>query len=329
MKKGLITGVWGQDGSYMAELLSQKGYEVHGIARYPLSLNATRIKSHLIAKGCRVIEHECDLHSFLAVKEQVEQIQPDEVYHLAASHYSSQYSPAQKAALDDHIFSDNVSPAMHLLESIRMSCSEARFVVAGSCLVFEATESSIQDEKTSCKAYSLYGHAKIAVRQLAAHFRCRHGLHASVAILYNHESPRRGEEFVTRKIVKNMVAIRQGRLSVFPLGSLSEVKDWGYAREYVYGMWLMARQKHPDDYILASGVQHTVGEFLAATAEALHIQNWQQHVDDGEQGITRQSSVSLVGDATKARVQLGWQATCGLRKLVGLMVDSELSGSLD
>jgi GDPmannose 4,6-dehydratase len=329
MKKALITGVWGQDGSYLTEILVGKGYEVHGVARYPLSANAALIRRHLKRKGIFVTEHDCNLHSCSSVCELLTMLQPDEIYHLAASHYSAQRYPLEKSVADNHIFTDNLTPAAHLLEGTRISCPGARLVAAGSCLIFESVETSPQNEDTPCKAESLYGLAKILFRQMVLYYRILHGMHISMAILYNHESPRRSDEFVTRKIVKNLAAVLRGEINGFPLGSLTALKDWGYARDYVLGMWMMAQQESPDDYILASGEQHSVEEFVVLAADLMGIRDWRRYVKVGGQFITRRYVSPLVGDVTKARVQMGWSPEYDLRRLVKLMVDSELSGSLD
>ena len=329
MNKALITGVWGQDGSYLAELLFEKGYDVHGVARYPLSEKASKIKRHLERKGCKITEHNCNLLSMAEVTELLAVLKPDKVYHLAADHYSAQHPVDQKLHQDSSTFTNNVSPAAHLLEGIRKVCPRTRFVAAGSSLIFESADMSPQNEATPCRADSIYGLSKIIIRKMVGYYRKKQRVHASVAILYNHESPRRGDDFFTKKIVKNLIAVQRGEIEKFSIGNLFDVKDWGYAREYMHGIWLMSQQAQPADYIIASGKGHPLQTFLEYTADILHITDWWKHINMGNQPITRHCAVPLVGDATLARVMLQWSPITGLRQLVRNMVENELSNNLD
>lgn len=325
MKKALITGPFGQDGSYLCELLTGQGYEVHGIAREPLSGNSENIKNYLASKYIEPIVHYCDLNEYDDVKNIIKQVKPSEIYHLAATHFSSELSTENR---DQSLYQSNISATFNILRAANKVHQGAKIVVAGSCLMFDASDISPQNENTYFKTKSYYGLAKITENQMVRFFR-HNGMHVSMAIFYNHESPRRRNDFVTKKIVKNMVLVAREEINSFNLGNLNTIKDWGYAKDYVYGIWLMAQQPHPDDYILATGKRRTIRDFVERTASALDISDWQQHVKIKPELVVRKLDIDLVGDPSHAKQQLAWEHSISFYQLVELMVKNELSGQLD
>jgi GDPmannose 4,6-dehydratase len=328
MKRALITGIFGQDGSYLAELLAAENYEVHGIARPQLSPHSAKLQQHLNAKGVSPILHECDLTSFNQVRELISAIRPDECYHLAAVHHSAQ-TIVIPVAYDRLLLEQNVMSVLNLLHALQETSPQTRFVMAGSCVMFEDCEISPQSESTPFRSSSAYGTSKIIGQQLIGFFRQRHRLHASNAILYNHESPRREAHFVSRKIVNGVVAVRRGEAQALQLGNLDDIKDWGFAGDYVRGMWLMAQANSPGDYVLASGTGRTIAEFVEQVAESLALKNWRDLIEV-QPGLTRQmTKTRLVGNPEQARTVLGWQRAVTFDALVAMMVECELSGTLD
>ena len=325
MKKALITGPFGQDGSYLCELLSGYGYEVHGIARKSLSENSERIKSFLTAKIAEPIIHYCDLNEFKDVKKTLEQVKPDEIYHLAARNFSSELSTEEN---DRALYKNNVSATFNILTAANQITSDAKIVLAGSCLMFDDNDSYPQDISTPFQSRSFYGLAKICEHQIAKFFR-NMGMHISVAILYNHESPRRAPNFVTRKIIKNLVELKNNQRKSFQLGSLDTKKDWGYAKDYVKAMWLMTQRDIPNDYVIATGKTKTIKDFVEAAAFELGIKNCMQYININPSLIKRSVDNILVGDPSIAKNQLGWEHSLSFNHLVGLMVKNEIAGSLD
>ncbi len=337
MKRALITGIFGQDGSYLAELLSGKNYEVHGIVRSELSPQSLKLSRHLAQKGVTPILHECDLTSFERVADLIKTIRPDECYHLAAVHYSAQTVFTAPFESERLLLEQNILSVLNILHAIRESSPETRFVLAGSCLMFEDSGVSPQTEATPFYSKSVYGTSKILGHQVTDLFR-NHNLHTSTAILYNHESPRRQEHFVSQKIVKGLTRIKRNKTEglesekpddVLELGNLDDVKDWGYARDYAYGMWLMTQADSPGDYILATGNGHTVADFVKEAADCLGLTDWPQFVKV-QPGLTRPiTRTKLVGKPDRAQTALGWTHSLDFRGLVELMVQHELSGTLD
>lgn len=328
MKRALITGIFGQDGSYLTELLSARNYEVHGIVRSKLSPQSVKLKQHLESKGVRPILHQCDLNSLANSRDLIKTLRPDECYHLAAIHY-----PAQTVGIsiehDRILLEQNITSVLNLLQALQEVAPETRFVLAGSCVIYEDSEVSPQNELTPGRSTSAYGTSKIVGQQLTHLFRVRHRLHASTAILYNHESPRREAHFVTQKIVKGLVSVRRGEAQTLQLGNLDDVKDWGFAGDYVHGMWLMAQADRADDYILATGSGRTVADFANEAAGLLQLENWRDLVKV-QSGLTRPvTNTRLVGDPRRAQTTLGWQRSLDFRGLVSLMVQHELSRTLD
>jgi GDPmannose 4,6-dehydratase len=328
MRRALITGIFGQDGSYLTELLSAKNYEIHGIARAQLSAQSLKLKNHLMQKGVTPVIHECDLTSFATIKDLVGAIRPDECYHLAAVHHSAQ-TLTIPLEYDRMLLEQNILSVLNLLHALQEVSPETRVVLAGSCVMFENCGISPQDETTPFRSTSAYGTSKIVGQELTQLFRARHKLHASTAILYNHESPRREAHFVTQKIVKGLVRTRRGDAPTVQLGNLDDVKDWGFAGDYARGMWLMAQANSPEDYILATGSGHTVADFVMQAADLLELHNWRDFVTV-QPGLTRPiTETRLVGTPHRAQTMLGWKHSLDFRGLVDLMVQHELRATLD
>lgn len=328
MKRALITGIFGQDGSYLAELLTGKNYEVHGIARSQLSPQSLKLKQHLSQRGVTPILHDCDLSSFASVRDLIKTIRPDECYHLAAVHYSAETVFTAPFESDRLLLEQNISSVLNILHAIRETSPATRFVLAGSCVMFEDSGISPQSESTPFQSKSVYGTSKILGQQITELLR-NHNLHSSTAILYNHESPRRQDHFVSQKIVKGLIRIRRRETELLELGNLDDVKDWGFARDYAYGMWLMAQANSPGDYILATGIGRTVEDFVRETADLLNISNWSEVVRV-QPGLTRPTGrTHLIGNSQRAKTELGWNHSLTFRQLIELMIHHELEGTSD
>ncbi len=319
MKKALITGVFGQDGSFLAEILAEKGYDILGIVRSPLSENALRIKEELQSKNVFVPTLDVSLENYDEVRKLIKSYRPDEIYHLAATHFSAEDADSNS---ESEGFVENIRNTANILDICYNYLKDVHVVTAGSCLMFDATQTSEQTEKTIFASKSYYGIAKITENMLVKMFRDK-GLYACTAILYNHESHRRSDRFVTRKIVKNMVAISKGERDGFTLGSLETLKDWGYARDYAYGMYLMANQNQPSDYILSTGHLHSIEEFVAKCAMQLGIKDWKKHINIDEGIITRKNGVTLKGDSSLARTSMKWNHTLDFEGIIQEMIEYE------
>lgn len=326
-KKAIITGIYGQDGSYLAELLSSKNYEIHGIGKYPPSENSARIYEHLKALRINHEVQKCDLNNYADVLNLVRMIKPDEIYHLAATHYSSDSSLEQRNALSRKLYEDNVISTLNIVHSIYEASRSTKLVLASTCMIFDNSKILKQDEMTIFTTKSIYGLSRIVALDLVRFYRNQYGLHVSVAILYNHESPRRTELYVTQKIAKNVVRIRRGEISHFSLGDLSSKKDWGYAKDYIYGIWLMAQQDRPDDYIIATGEGHTVGEFVEFAFSSVGIDNWRRYVKLDGSIVSRTDSL-LIGNPEKIRRRLNWACSTDFKGLVEIMVRAAENNSL-
>jgi GDPmannose 4,6-dehydratase len=313
-QRALITGITGQDGSYLAELLLGMGYEVHGIVRRSSTSGTSRI-DHL-ADGIEL--HQGDITDGAALARIVRSVGPDEVYNLAAqSHVHVSFSqPAYTAAATG-------LGTLLLLEAIREHAPGARFYQASSSEMFGKVAETPQRETTPFHPRSPYGCAKVYAHSLTVNYRESYGLHASCGILFNHESPRRGEEFVTRKIARAVARIAAGKQQHVTLGNLDAKRDWGFAGDYVRAMWLMLQQHRPDDYVIATGETHTVREF-AAVAFARAGLEWQDHVRI-DPALFRPAEVDLLlGDPSKAARVLGWVPRASFRELAEQMVDAEM-----
>jgi len=322
MKKALITGITGQDGSYLADLLLSKGYEVHGIIRRASTFNTARI-DHLYndphVKDVRLRLHYGDLSDSLNLTRLIDRIGPDEIYNLGAQSHV-------RVSFDIPEYTGDVTAlsAMRILEAIRETKVPARFYQASSSEMFGKVQEVPQTEKTPFWPRSPYAVAKVYAYWATVNYRESYGMHASNGILFNHESPRRGETFVTRKITRAVAAIARGRQSTLFLGNLEARRDWGYAPEYVEGMWRMLQQDQPGDYVLATNETHTVREFVEAAFAHVGL-DWTQSVKY-DQRYERPAEVDLlIGDPAKAKAVLGWEPKVKFAELVKIMVDGDLA----
>jgi GDPmannose 4,6-dehydratase len=314
-KRALITGITGQDGSYLAELLLEKGYDVHGLVRRSSTLNRSRI-DHL-AGNPNLHLHYGDLTDGVSLANMIRGIEPHEVYNLGAqSHVKVSFEMPEYTASADAV------GTLRLLEAIRAAGLDTRFYQASTSEMYGATPPP-QDETTAFYPRSPYGAAKLYSHWVTVNYREAYDVFAVSGILFNHESPRRGEAFVTRKVTLGVAAIKLGLTDHVDLGNLEAVRDWGYAKEYVEGMWRMLQQDAPDDYVLATGVGHTVREFCDYAFSHAGL-NWEDHVRY-DKSYERPTEVdALIGDASKAREALGWEAETDVRALAGLMVDADI-----
>lgn len=328
MKTALITGIFGQDGSYLAELLQAKGYAVHGVARAERSSQSVAIAQHLASRGVRTVLHVCDLLDYDSVAALFSALQPDECYHLAAVHYASSTSPEAEADAGRQVYEVNLRTGANCIFAVRAQSPRTRLVLAGSCLMYDALTASPQRETMPFASHSMYGLAKAAVAELARGVRASAGLHVSNAILYNHESPRRGDAFVTQKIARQVARIKRGDATTLTLANLDSRKDWGHAADYVQGLWRMAQQATGDDYILATGETHSVEEFVGQAFEIAQVPRWRDHVRLDASLVAR-PPLTLVGDARKARDILGWSPQVAFPVLVQQMVTAAMNGRLD
>ncbi|GAA1384416.1 GDP-mannose 4,6-dehydratase [Pseudonocardia kongjuensis] len=320
-KRALITGITGQDGSYLAELLLSKGYQVHGLIRRASTFNTGRI-DHLYQDphdpDAKLFLHYGDLTDSSRLVTLIEKIHPDEVYHLAAQSHV-------RVSFDEPEFTGNTTGVgtTRLLEAIRMVGVDCRFYQASSSEMFGATPPP-QNEDTPFYPRSPYGAAKVYGYWIARNYREGHGLYAVNGILFNHESPRRGETFVTRKIARAAARIALGLDKDVYLGNLDAVRDWGYAPEYVEGMWRMLQADEPTDYVLATGTAYTVRDFAQFCFDHVNL-DWQQYVKFDESYLRPTEVDALIGDATKAESLLAWKPRTLALQLSHVMVDAELN----
>jgi GDPmannose 4,6-dehydratase len=323
-KRAFITGITGQDGSYLAELLLAKGYEVHGLVRRSSSFNRGRIDPIYLNPDAseRLFLHYGDMTDGVSLVNLVLEIQPDEVYNLAAqSHVRVSFEMPEYTASADGI------GTIRLLEAIRAAKLDCRFYQASTSEMFGATPPP-QGENTIFYPRSPYAAAKLYAHWMTVNYREAYGMYAVSGILFNHESPRRGETFVTRKITKAVAAIQAGVQDILMLGNIDAVRDWGYAKEYVEGMWRMLQADEPTDYVLATGVGTTVREFVEMSFEHAEL-DWHDYVMF-DQRYERPTEVdALIGDASKAHDLLGWKAETDVRALARLMVDADIATLAD
>jgi len=316
-QRALLTGITGQDGSYLAELLLSKGYEVHGIVRRVALADPDHRLSRLRPVLPQLRLHAGSLESYASIHRVVREVRPHECYHLAAQSFVS-YS------FDDEFstLNANINGTHYLLSAIKDEAPECRFYFAGSSEMFGKADESPQSETTRFHPRSSYGISKVAGFDLTRNYREAYQLHASSGILFNHESPRRGFEFVTRKITSTVAAIKAGKASELRLGNLDACRDWGHARDYVEAMWLMLQQSTPDDYVVATGGSHSVREFAQLAFSRLGL-DYADFVTPDPQ-LFRPAEVTLLqGDATKARKVLGWIHKVGFEELVREMVEAD------
>jgi len=316
VKRAFITGITGQDGSYLAELLLGKGYEVHGLVRRASTLNRSRI-DHLHTNPDLHL-HYGDLTDGVSLVNLIHAITPHEVYNLGAqSHVKVSFEMPEYTASTDAV------GTLRLLEAIRAAGLDCRFYQASTSEMFGATPPP-QKETTAFYPRSPYGAAKLYSHWVTVNYREAYDLFAVSGILFNHESPRRGESFVTRKITLGVAAIKLGVTDRLDLGNLDAVRDWGYAPEYVEGMWRMLQQDEPSDYVLATGVGTTVREFCEAAFAHAGL-DWQDHVNYDKQYERPTEVDALIGDASKAHEILGWEAQTKADELARIMVDADLA----
>jgi GDPmannose 4,6-dehydratase len=339
LKRALITGVTGQDGSYLAAFLLEKGYEVHGIRRRSSSFNTGRI-DHLIqdphTPGCRFFLHYGDVTDYSSLIRTIQAVQPDEIYNLAAqSHVAVSFEQPEYT-----VESDALGP-LRMLEAVRVLGlqGKTRFYQASTSEMFGKVQEVPQRETTPFYPRSPYGVAKLYAHWITACYRQAYGLYACSGILFNHESPVRGETFVTRKIVRALVRIKLGLQDCLYLGNLDAKRDWGHARDYVEAMWLMLQQERAEDFVIATGVQHSVREFVCAVAHELGSAIRWQGTGSQEEGLDEKTGAriiaidpryfrpaeveTLLGNAARAKEKLGWSPRTSFTELVMEMVREE------
>ena len=320
-RKALITGISGQDGSYLADLLLDKGYEVHGIVRRSSSFNTHRI-DHLYRdpheEDVRLFTHYGDLSDPVALSRQIHDLRPDEIYHLGAqSHVRVSFE------VPEYTFDVTGAGTLRVLEAVRAAGIDTRIYQASSSEMFGSAPPP-QNEETPFSPRSPYGVSKLAAYWFAVNYREAYGMFVSNGILFNHESPRRGETFVTRKITRAVARIKAGLQDKLFLGNLDARRDWGYAPEYVEAMWTMLQADDPDDFVIATGETNTVQRCVEVAFDQAGISNWQDYVQIDDR-FKRPAEVDLlVGDHSKATRQLGWKPATTFDQLIRLMVDSDL-----
>jgi GDPmannose 4,6-dehydratase len=332
MKKALITGITGQDGAYLTQLLLEKGYEVHGAYRRSASVNLWRLEELGIAQ--QVHMQAFDLLEYSNIQRTLEKVQPDEVYNLAAQSFVA-------LSFEQPLYTGDVDAlgVTRMLEAIRTVNPKIRFYQASTSEMFGKVQAIPQTESTPFYPRSPYGVAKLYAHWITVNYRESYGLHASSGILFNHESPFRGIEFVTRKITSTLAKIKCGQTNVLELGNLDAKRDWGFAKDYVEGMWRMIQAETPDDYVLATGETYSVREFVNWAAQAIGLEiNWQGS-GEKEQGIDAAGNVIvrinpefyrpaevelLVGSPEKAKQKLGWEPSVHISELVSMMSKTDL-----
>jgi len=314
-KRALITGITGQDGSYLAELLLSKGYEVHGLVRRAATPSTERI-DHILDQ---LHIHVGELTDQTSLVDAMDAAQPDEVYNLAAQSFvgDSWTIPVSTGDVDG-------LGVTRLLEAIRRVKPTARFYQAATSEMYGKVHEVPQTELTPFHPRSPYGVAKVYGFYITLNYRESYGMHASNGILFNHESPRRGLEFVTRKITDHVARIKLGMIDELSLGNLDSKRDWGFAGDYVEMMWLMLQQDEPDDYVVATGETHTVREFCEIAFSHVGL-DYEQHVKTDERFVRPAEVDLLLGDPTKAKRVLGWEPKVSFRELVEMMVDADLA----
>jgi GDPmannose 4,6-dehydratase len=313
MPRALITGITGQDGSYLAELLLDKGYEVFGVVRRTSHHSYERIE-HLLDRVEIVAADLLDQHSLTVV---LQEVRPDEVYNLAAQSYVP--TSWTQPVLTGEFTALGVT---RILEAIRLVHPSARFYQASSSEMFGKVTETPQRETTRFYPRSPYGVAKVYGHWITVNYRESYGLYAVSGILFNHESPRRGVEFVTRKVSEGVARIKRGLATELRLGNLDARRDWGFAGDYVDAMWRMLQADEPDDFVIASGETHSVREFLEVAFEHAGL-DWESHVEIDPRYFRPSEVDVLLGDPSKAKERLGWEATVGFEELAKLMVDAD------
>jgi GDPmannose 4,6-dehydratase len=320
-KKALLTGISGQDGSYLAELLLDKGYEVHGIVRRSSSFNTHRI-DHLYRdpheRGVKLFTHYGDLADSVSLAKLLYELQPDEIYHLGSqSHVRVSFD------IPEYTFDITGGGTLRILEAIRESGVDPRFYQASSSEMFGSAPPP-QSETTPFHPRSPYAVSKVAAFWATVNYREAYGLFATNGILFNHESPRRGETFVTRKVTRAVARIKAGLQDKLYLGNLDARRDWGYAPDYVEAMWLMLQTEEPEDFVIATGETHSVRQFVEAAFEHAGL-DWEPHVEIDPRYFRPAEVDELLGDASKAAERLGWRPKVAFDELVRIMVDADVA----
>jgi len=316
-KKALITGITGQDGSYLAELLLEKGYEVHGLVRRSSSFNTWRI-DHV---RDRLLLHYGDLVDQNSLVRALEAVEPDELYNLAAqSHVKVSFE------MPEYTTDVTAIGVLRVLDAVHDLGLATRVYQAGSSEMFGMVQETPQTERTAFHPRSPYAVSKVYGHWMAVNYRESYGLHVSNGILFNHESPRRGENFVTRKITMGVAAIKQGRAKELRLGNLDAKRDWGHAKDYVDAMWRILQQDRPDDYVIATGENHSVREFCEEAFSCVSL-DWKDFVKVDPKYFRPAEVDVLLGDSTKARRELGWTPRVTFKELAKLMVEADLEAA--
>jgi len=326
MPKALLTGITGQDGSYLTELLLEKGYEVHGVVRRTSSLERSRL-NHLYRDpaihNVRLFLHYADLEDPTTLRRILNQVSPDELYHLAGqSHVGLSFE------IPESTCEETAMGTLRLLEMVRDLARPPRLYHASSSEIFGRPAQAPQDEQTPQVPVTPYGCAKAFATQMVRIYRASFGLFASNGIMYNHESPRRGENFVTRKICRAAAAIKLGRQTDLLLGDLGARRDWGYAPDYVRGMWLALQHREADDFVFATGQLHSVRDVVEAAFHAVEL-DWQEHVRQETRFLRPSEPVNLVGNAGKAQRVLGWKPQKTFEEFIAEMTRAELNALAD
>lgn len=315
MKSALITGITGQDGSYLAELLLEKGYKVHGVVRRLSTPNLARVE-HILDK---IILHDADLCDQLSLIKAIQKSEPDEIYNLAAQSFVA-------TSWDQSLLTGDYTGlgVTRMLEAAKMINPKIKFYQASSSEMYGKVLAVPQHEDTPFYPRSPYGVAKVYGHHITVNYRESYGMYCVSGILFNHESPRRGIEFVTRKITNAVARIKTGQQQHLMLGNLEAKRDWGYAKDYVEAMWLMLQQKVPEDFVIATGETHTVREFCEIAFERVGL-DYREFVRIDEKFLRPAEVDLLLGDATKAKTKLGWVPKTGFKELVHIMTDADMT----
>ena len=321
-KTALITGITGQDGSYLAEFLLKKGYDVHGIMRRASVFNTERIDQiyeHPNKPDRKMTLHFGDLSDASNLNHLLKIVQPDEIYNLGAQSHV-------RVSFDIPEYTANVVAlgTLRLLDAIRENKIPTKFYQAGSSEMFGDVLEIPQKESTPFNPASPYGVAKVFAHQICKNYRTAYGMFICNGILFNHESPRRGKTFVTRKITRGIASILSGKMDKLYLGNLDAKRDWGFAPEYVEAMWLMLQQEEPDDYVIATGETHSVREFLDEAFSLVGIKDWEKYIGVDPKYYRPQEVNILKGDAGKAKKRLGWEPKVTFKELVKIMLEADL-----
>ena len=315
-KVALVTGCTGQDGSYLCELLNDKGYEVHGIVRRS-SVPQQRIP---LLKNVKI--HDGDMTDAFSIHRIIKDVSPSEIYNLAAqTHVGVSFK------MPEYTRNVNEGGLLNVLEAVRQDFPDCRIYQASTSEMFGKVLETPQNENTEFNPISPYGVSKVAAHKTASYYRDYYGLYVACGILFNHESPRRGEEFLTQKVIKAAVAISKGKQDKLELGNLSPKRDWGYAPEYVEAMWLMLQDDKPEDYVIATGISNTVRDFVRISFKLVGLGDYHQYVTSDVESEKRPAEVlTLRGDASKARRMLGWWPETNLENLIKIMIEAEREG---